>query len=585
MIRLAYLLQWGDIMAWENIYNTDGGMVTALYESSLAEVPQSAIHIDQDGTQGNLNSGEVRGTDYFDNSDLAIMPLTAVIETGWKNIAMFKLYNKSDGEFHGKWLVFRINVTQSRPIDLQWMGYGGFYLYDGSQYVGLSYDTTNYFGLWSTGGYTNTTKIFFHTENYIENDNTYLRIYMGTHCKVDFDPFMCVSYGRVLTFNHPLLNDYDSKIEPIYISPEFGPAAEEDGYGPTTPGHGGGSGGPGPTFDSESDPWTPTPVKPGVLTFGLLNIYKCDTGALANLGRELFPEITWPPSTGFSDLIEWLGNVIQAFSDSVWNKGLIDYIISVHLIPVKVTGGALEDIKIGPRTMTGILARPINADVIEIDCGSIHIDEFYTSYIDYMTVCRIYIPYFGMVTIRPEYWQSATLRLKYLWNVIDGSFIAQLFSTITRHQKPCTTMIGQYSGSACVHMPLSGANYANMFSTLAGAAGGIAAGAAAGNVAAVATSALSLPSAVNGDMMMGNAYNASSAFYGHSKPFVIIERPVSHFSPNYPTEKGLPLLTRMKIGGCRGFTQAEDIILDGIPCTQAEKEKIRALFKNGVIIK
>lgn len=364
-------------------------------------------------------------------------------------------------------------------------------------------------------------------------------------------------------------------------SPEFGPGSEPGGYGPG----GGGSGGPGPTFDGTSDPWTPTPTKPGVLAFGLLNIYKCDTGSLINLGRDLFPEITWPPTTGFSDLIEWLGMTIQAVSDSIWNKGLIDYIVSVHLIPVDVSGGNLTDIKIGPRTMTGILARPISADVIEVDCGSIHIDEYYTNYVDYgATRCRCYIPYYGMVDIKPEFWQSATLQLKYLWNVIDGSFIAQLFSTITRHQSPCTVMIGQYSGNACVHMPLSGANYANMFSQLAGAAGGLASGIASGNVAVTATSAMAI-AGNNGQMQQSNAYNASSAFYGHSRPFLMIERPVSHFSTGYVDEKGLPLIKNKRIGSCRGFTTAENIILDGIPCTAAEKERIRNYFRSGVIIR
>lgn len=370
-------------------------------------------------------------------------------------------------------------------------------------------------------------------------------------------------------------------------SPEFGPASEPGGYGPTTPGSGatGGSGGPGPTFDGKSDPWEDTPVKPGVLSFGLLNIYKCDTGSLINLGRELFPEITWPPSSGFSDIVEWLGNVIQAFSDSIWNKGLIDYIVSIHLVPFDVTAGNPTDIKIGPRTMLGITASPITTDVVEVDCGTLHVDEYYTSYIDYQTRARIYIPYYGMVTIKPEYWQSADLQLKYLWNVMDGSFVAQLFSTVKRHQDQCKTMIGQYSGNACVHMPLSGANYANMFASLAGGAAGIAAGAASGNVAVAATSAMNLASSTGGEMQSSNPYNASSAFYGHARPYLIIERPVSHFSERYNVEKGLPLLVEKTIGSCSGFTTAEDIILDGIPCTEAEKEKIRALFKSGVIIK
>lgn len=369
--------------------------------------------------------------------------------------------------------------------------------------------------------------------------------------------------------------------------PKYGEKSEPDGYGPSNPVSGGGIGGPGPTFDGVSDPWADTPKKPGVLAFGLLNIYKCDAGALVNLGRDLFPEITWPPTTGVTDFMKWVGEVIIAFSDSIWNKNLIDYIVSVHLLPVDVTAGSLEDIKLGARTMTGILARPISDDVIEFDCGTVHVDEFYTNAVDYMTRCRVYIPFYGMVTIKPEYWQSADIQLKYLWNVMDGSFIAKLYSTINRHQSPCKVMIGQYSGSACVHMPLSGANYAAMFSQLAGSAGSLAASAATGNVAVAATSAMGLAGAAGsgGEMQTSNAYNASSAFYGHARPFLLIERPVSHFSDRYNIEKGLPLLVSKTLGECRGFTTAEDAILDGIPCTVEEKKRIQSYLRNGVIIK
>lgn len=168
---------------------------------------------------------------------------------------------------------------------------------------------------------------------------------------------------------------------------------------------------------------------------------------------------------------------------------------------------------------------------------------------------------------------------------MDGSFIAKVYSTVTRHQSPCTTMIGQYSGSACVHMPLSGANYASMFSQLTGAAGGMAMGAASGNVAMAATSAMALPGALSTDMQTSNAYNASSAFYGHARPYLIIERAISHFPTNYSVEKGLPLLVTKTIGSCSGFTIAESPILDGIPATLEEKERIKQFLQNGVIIK
>lgn len=379
-------------------------------------------------------------------------------------------------------------------------------------------------------------------------------------------------------------------------SPEFGPAGEAGGYGPMGPGSGstGGSGGPAPTFDGTSDTWIDTPIKPGVLSFGLLNLYKCDNGALNLLGATLFPSISKPPAppqTGVTDWVkwsgevaEWIGDILFSLSDSIWNKDLIDYIVSVHLIPVDVTGGDMEDIKVGPRTLTGILCRPITEDVIEFNCGTVHVDEYYTNAVDYMTRCRVFIPFFGFVTIKPEYWQSADISLKYLWNVMDGSFIAKLYSTVTRHQVPFTSMIGQYSGCACVHLPLSGANYANMFSQLTGAGAGIQMAAASGNVAVAATSALALSGmSTAGEMQSSNAYNASSAFYGHATPYLIIERPVSHFSTRYVTEQGLPLIMTKRIGDCRGLTVCDNPILN-FACSDEEAKEIKAALKEGVIV-
>lgn len=362
-------------------------------------------------------------------------------------------------------------------------------------------------------------------------------------------------------------------------SPEYGPGSEPGGYGPG----GGGSGGPDPTFDGTSDPWIDYPQKPGIAALGLVNLYKCDVGSLVNLGAELFPDINFP--TSLSDV----GEVIAAVSDSIWNSKLIDYIVSAHIIPidVDVTGVNLEDIKVGTRTMTGILARKISNDIVEFDCGSVHIDEYYTNFVDYRgTRCKIYIPLYGMIELKPEYWQSATLSLKYLFNVVDGSFIAQLFSEVMRHQAPFKAMIGQYTGCACVHVPMTGAEYASMFGGMIANAGGMVSGIATANPAMAATAAVGFAQSTAGGGAQGsNAYNASAGFYGYPRPYLIIERQVSHFSTRYPQEKGLPLLVSKRIGDCSGFTVAEDIILDGIACTSDEKERIRNYFKSGVIIR
>lgn len=515
--------------------------------------------------------------------------LTEIPEGEDRNLCGFML--KINGVFTHKYAVCRAHGWVVRPFDtnhgeergymIQW------YLYDEllGTYTEISeYSTDCFVGQLGSVKWSNVmAKFIFHAEkrNFrgVEQNVIYAGIYLeGQAPSTVTDPkYASIALQGIGVSSN--LQGYDPiDIEGVLWNPDFGPESDPGGYGPGS-GTSGGSGGPGPTFDATSDPFVVYPNKPGVAALGLVNLYKCDVGSLVNLGAELFPDIHWPTS------LQDVGEVLAAVSDSIWNSKLIDYIISAHIIPVDVTGGNLVDIKVGTRTMTGILARPIADDVVEFDCGTLHIDEFYTNYVDYMTRCRLYLPFYGMIDIKPEYWQSADLQVKYLFNVIDGSFVAQVFSTVTRHQKPFTAMVGQYTGCACVHVPMTGASYASMFGGMISGAAGMAAGVATMNPALAVTSAVNAAASSAGNMESGGSYNASAGFYGYPCPYLIIERPVSHFSARYNTEKGMPLLVSKQIGNCRGFTVAEDIILDGIPCTSDEKERIRNYFKTGVIIR
>ena len=357
--------------------------------------------------------------------------------------------------------------------------------------------------------------------------------------------------------------------------PDLGPESEPGGYGPGDGGSGG-SGGPGPTFDDTSDPFTPSPLPPGISALGFVNIYKCSAGSLNQLGDTLFPDVS-----ASTDV--W--TAIVALSDAIWNSKLIDYVVSVHMIPCDVPAGSDEDIKVGTRTLTGIRGAKVTSDYVEIDLGTIKIDEVFTSFVDYQCRARLFLPFYGFVELKPEFWQSAELNIKYRFNVVDGSFIAFVYSTVTRHQSKMYSQVGQYSGCACIHCPVSGVSYASMFGGMVSNAGGMAASIATGNVGGVAASAINTAQASQGSMQMSNPYNASASIMGHRYPYMIIERPVPHFPTNYGKEKGFPLLKTKRISACSGFTQAVDIILDGIPCTDAEKEKIRSAFKTGVIIR
>lgn len=349
----------------------------------------------------------------------------------------------------------------------------------------------------------------------------------------------------------------------------FGPVSVPEGY-------------TGWNFDDHSDP-IDLPSKPqSVLSLGFINVYKCEANSLTQFGAALFPEIQWPQS--LSDV----GEVLAALSDSIWNSKLIDYVISIHVLPGNVPAGNLEDIKVGARTMTGILARKISDEYADVDFGSIETPQLFHNFADYMVQCELYLPFYGFITLKPEEWNGGKIAVKYRFNVIDGSFTAFVFASSNK-SKLTDTLIGQYGGSCCVHLPVSNVSYASMFSGLIGGASSAAMGAATGGAAAVSgalagTNAV-MNAAAGADGKKSNSYNSSASFMTRRKPYLIISAPVPSFSERYATENGLPSNVAYLIGACRGFTQATEPILDGIPCTADEKERIRMYLKNGIIVK
>ena len=369
----------------------------------------------------------------------------------------------------------------------------------------------------------------------------------------------------------------DGNITEEEFSPEFGPASDAEGYT-----GGGGAGGP-TAFDDHSDVIGIPTAPQSILGLGFLNVYKCDASSLTDFGGELFPDITFP--TQLSDV----GEVLAAVGQSIWNSKLIDYVISVHCVPTDVPAGTMQNIKIGTRTLTTINGRPITNEYVDFDFGSITIDEYYHNYIDYMCRFTLYLPFYGFVSLKPEEILGGSIHVQYRFNVIDGSFMAYILCTCAR-SKMANTLIGQYGGSAIVHLPVSNLSYSSMFASMIGGSATAAAGMATGNIGAMVSGALTEASGIaqalqGGDVKKSNSYNASSSFMTRRKPYIIVERPISSFSTFYNQENGLPSNIVYPIGACEGFTQVNNAILDGIPCTDAEKERLRAMLREGIIIK
>ena len=360
----------------------------------------------------------------------------------------------------------------------------------------------------------------------------------------------------------------DGNGDPIMFDPELGEGSEPEGYDMDDTGPG--------TYDDTSDSINDVPDPSyGILDAGFVNIYKVNTGALTALGNDVFPQLSQ-----VTDLVSGL----QCVSDMLFNSRLIDYVLDVHIIPCDVPSGSPTAVKVGGRTCSAV-GSPVTSSYVNVDLGSINIKEYFKNFADYsFTSSKLHLPLVGFVDMKPEFWNGGQLHVKYKFNVADGSFMAYIYSTSSKSELK-ESLVAEYSGQAAIHIPVTGASYASAISGLLSSAGATIASATTGNVAGVAQGVISAAANMSPDINQSNGYNSSASIMGSKEAYLQIERPAYSMSVKSSKEQGFPLNVTYTIGSMRGFTVAEAPILDGIPATLDEKQRIKQFLQSGVIIK
>ena len=329
---------------------------------------------------------------------------------------------------------------------------------------------------------------------------------------------------------------------------------------------------PTPVVWPTSDPiLVPTIPTIGVTSAGFINVYNPGIGSLQNLGTILFPDVTIS-----SDIAETINNLVTV----VMNQNLINYVIDCHVLPVTPTVGSNKEIYVGFRD-TGISVPAVTSDYVRYTCGSISLAEHFHSFADYIgTRSKLYIPFIGFVDMLPEYWQAGSIGVEYMFNVIDGSFMAYVVSTSSKSNLS-GSVIAQYGGTACMHFPLTGLNYASMVSGIVGAAASIATAGTVGAALGGAASALNV-FAQGGNVNQSNGYNSTAALMGVRTPYLLIERISPAYPGNYGHDIGYTSNISTLLSNVSGYTEITNIDLSGIPFTSDELQELRQLLEDGV---
>ena len=152
----------------------------------------------------------------------------------------------------------------------------------------------------------------------------------------------------------------------------------------------------------------------------------------------------------------------QLYSDSViqWISNFInkpqDMICGLGIVPVQPITSGLGEPKLGTHVIH--VAMPvILSQFAEVDCGSVHLSEFYGSALDYSPYSKlqIYLPYIGFRELDVDEVMCYTVSVVYHIDLYNGNCIA--FVTLTRQGRRTVRMM--FSGNCLQQIPVNGNSY------------------------------------------------------------------------------------------------------------------------------
>jgi len=298
-----------------------------------------------------------------------------------------------------------------------------------------------------------------------------------------------------------------------------------------------------------------------------------------------FVKAYMPSATQIQSLSSYMltDNFIEGVKKLMANP--IDYIMGLHMIPVTPTT-ASSTIKVGGLD-TEIPAPLVTNEYVQYDCGTLAINEFWGSFIDYApsTKAELYLPFIGTVPLDIDdiMGTPCTLHLYYNINVLSGACTAFLDCQTGRK---LNSVCYYWNGSMSSQIPVTGNDYSNKVNAALSAVGnliGVAATGSVGNavglVQNVAQATLQKPSIQKSGTMGGDA-----GMLSEFQPFVILTRPVQALPKNFNKLRGNTSMIGGKVSSFRGYLEVSEIDLSGIACTEAEKDLILQAFKEGCFV-
>lgn len=304
--------------------------------------------------------------------------------------------------------------------------------------------------------------------------------------------------------------------------------------------------------------------------------------------------------TGFISLYNPTNSQLKALYNFLWSTQFdlntfkklyadpMDCLISLGILPCVPASSGATNIMFG-NVDSGVNATELATQFAQVDCGSVDIDKYIGSFLDYSPFVKIslFLPYIGFVHLGTDDIMGGSINVTYNIDCLSGDCIA----FISHSERG---VIYSYTGNCRAELPITSQNYSGFLknyyqalagvipATISGASGG-----AAGALAGAAGGAISVAETVllnnKPTFQRSGSCAGASGMIGVQTPFVIIERPRFSVPDKIQKYVGQTSNITMYLGDCKGYTAVEYIHLDGLNATADEIAEIEQLLYKGVI--
>ena len=314
----------------------------------------------------------------------------------------------------------------------------------------------------------------------------------------------------------------------------------------------------------------------------------------ANLGFFTVYNFTDSDETQLQDIADflWSDDVLDNFKK--YFNNFSDNIFALYILPYTPATLPTKNFKVGrmeSEEITGV--KYLVSRYVDLPMGEVRVDPRWTSYVDYAPYTRfeLYLPGIGIHSIDAddimspankngvlESEQGSVISIKYTLDLFTGIVVAFVFID--------GQMRYQFSGKVGQTIPITGENYSSMVSTFISGAASLASTIASGGLtaplagAAVAgTIAAQKPEVYRSGNMSGDV-----SLMSERTPYLIRHVPNKPEIVEQEKFTGFPSYKTGKVRDFGGYLEALEIHVEELNCCEEERDKIRSLFKSGVIL-